>query len=98
MIEPILDLDEALESELVRERDMVVSYEQPEMGEIKQLGFPIKLSRTPAGIHRPAPALGEHTAEVLRGAGYSREEIQALEESGAAKGADAAQREETFLA
>jgi len=35
---------------------------------------------------------------VLRGAGYSREEIQALEESGAAKGADAAQREETFLA
>ena len=32
---------------------------------------------------------------MLRGAGYSPEEIQALEESGAAKGADAAQREET---
>src|SRR6185295_9810822 len=98
MIEPILDLDEALESELVRERQMVVSYEQPEMGEIKQLGFPIKLSRTPAGIDRPAPALGEHTAEVLGDAGYSAEEIEALEESGAAKGPDSAQREETFLA
>ncbi len=98
MIEPVLDLDEALESELVREREMVVSYEQPEMGEIKQLGFPIKLSRTPAEIQRPAPALGEHTAEVLRDAGYSSEEIRALGESGAAKGADAAQREETFLA
>jgi crotonobetainyl-CoA:carnitine CoA-transferase CaiB-like acyl-CoA transferase len=98
MIEPILDLDEALESELVREREMVVSYEQPEMGEIQQLGFPIKLSRTPAGIHRPAPALGEHTAEILGDSGYSAEEIQALEESGAAKGPDTAQREETFLA
>src|SRR5262249_61349682 len=63
MIEPILDLDEALESELVREREMVISYEQPEMGEIKQLGFPIKLSATPASVHRPAPALGEHPAE-----------------------------------
>jgi alpha-methylacyl-CoA racemase len=98
MIEPILELDEALESELVREREMVVSYEQPEMGEVKQLGFPIKLSRTPAGIHRPAPTLGEHTAEVLGEGGYSAEEIQALEESGAAKGPDTSQREEQFLA
>jgi alpha-methylacyl-CoA racemase len=98
MIEPILDLDEALTSELAREREMTVTYEQPLMGQVKQLGFPIKLSRTPASIERPAPALGEHTAEVLGDAGYSAEEIQALEESGAAKGPDAAQREEPFLA
>jgi crotonobetainyl-CoA:carnitine CoA-transferase CaiB-like acyl-CoA transferase len=98
MIEPILDLDEALESQLVREREMTVTYEQPDMGEITQLGFPIKLSRTPASIERPAPALGEHTAEVLADSGYSAEEIQALEESGAAKGPDTAQREEPFLA
>ncbi|HEX3562431.1 MAG TPA: CoA transferase, partial [Solirubrobacterales bacterium] len=98
MIEPILDLDEALESELVREREMTVTYEQPEMGEITQLGFPIKLSRTPASIERPAPALGEHTAEVLADSGYSPDEIQALDESGAAKGPDTAQREEPFLA
>jgi alpha-methylacyl-CoA racemase len=98
MIEPILDLDETLESELVKEREMVVSYEQPGFGEVKQLGFPIKLSRTPASIERPAPALGEHTAELLTEAGYSAEEIQALEESGAAKGPDTAQQEEPFLA
>jgi alpha-methylacyl-CoA racemase len=98
MIEPILDLDEALESELVKERKMVVSYEHPGFGEVKQLGFPIKLSRTPASIERPAPALGEHTAELLTEAGYSADEIQALEESGAAKGPDTAQQEEPFLA
>jgi crotonobetainyl-CoA:carnitine CoA-transferase CaiB-like acyl-CoA transferase len=65
---------------------------------VKQLGFPIKLSRTPAGIDRPAPALGEHTMEVLTAAGYSAEEVEALEESGAAKGPDTAQKEEPFLA
>ena len=86
MIEPILELDEALESELIREREMTIAYEQPELGEVTQLGFPIKLSRTPAGIDRPAPALGEHTVEVLTAAGYSTEEVEALEESGAAKG------------
>jgi alpha-methylacyl-CoA racemase len=98
MIEPVLELDEAFESELVREREMVITYEQPAFGEVKQLGFPIKLSRTPADIHRPAPALGEHTMEVLQEAGYSTEEVQALEESGAAKGPDAEQRQEQFLA
>jgi crotonobetainyl-CoA:carnitine CoA-transferase CaiB-like acyl-CoA transferase len=97
-IEPILDLDEALESELVREREMVITYEQPEFGEVKQLGFPIKLSRTPADVHRPAPALGEHTAEVLADAGYSAEDVQALEEAGAAKGPDATTKQEQFLA
>jgi alpha-methylacyl-CoA racemase len=98
MIEPVLDLDEALESQLVREREMVVSYEQPELGEVRQLGFPIKLSRTPASIERPAPALGEHTHEVLTEGGYSPEEVQALAESGAAKGPDTAQQGEPFLA
>jgi alpha-methylacyl-CoA racemase len=98
MIEPVLELDEALSSELVREREMVISYEQPELGEVKQLGFPVKLSRTPAGVHRPAPALGEHTVEVLQEAGYSADQVQALEESGAAKGSDAAERQEEFLA
>ncbi len=88
MIEPVLDLDQALESDLVREREMTVAYEQPELGEVRQLGFPIKLSRTPAGIERPAPALGEHTVEVLTEAGYSAAEVSALEESGAARGSD----------
>jgi crotonobetainyl-CoA:carnitine CoA-transferase CaiB-like acyl-CoA transferase len=76
----------------------VVSYEQPEMGEIKQLGFPIKLSRTPARIERPAPGLGEHTTEVLTEAGYSAEDVRDLEESGAAKGLDVATKQEPFLA
>jgi crotonobetainyl-CoA:carnitine CoA-transferase CaiB-like acyl-CoA transferase len=77
---------------------MTLAYEQPGLGEVRQLGFPIKLSRTPAGIDRPAPALGEHTMEVLTEAGYSAEEVEALAESGAVKGPDAVQKQEPFLA
>jgi alpha-methylacyl-CoA racemase len=86
MIEPVLDLDEALASELVREREMVVEVDQPELGEIRLLGSPLKLSRTPADPTRPAPALGEHTEEVLRDAGFGEDEITSLLESGAAAG------------
>ena len=68
-LEPILDLDEALESELVRARGMVVELEQPGIGAVKQVGAPVKLSRTPADTSGAAPALGAHTDEVLREAG-----------------------------
>jgi alpha-methylacyl-CoA racemase len=89
-IEPVLDLDEALDSELVRARGMVTEIEQPELGTVRQLGNPVKLSRTPADPTRPAPAFGEHTDEVLAEAGYSAEEIAAMKESGAAAGPAAA--------
>ncbi|MFN8217651.1 MAG: CoA transferase [Solirubrobacterales bacterium] len=89
-IEPVLDLDEALGSELVRAREMVVELDQPEIGPVRLLGNPIKLSRTPGDPSRPAPALGEHTEEVLREAGYSEQEVAALLESGAAAGCDPA--------
>ncbi len=86
-LEPILDLDEALESELVRTREMVVSIDQPGAERpVRLLGTPVKLSRTPGDPHSPGPALGEHTAEVLEGLGYGAEEIAALEESGAVAG------------
>jgi crotonobetainyl-CoA:carnitine CoA-transferase CaiB-like acyl-CoA transferase len=86
MIEPVLDLDEALDSRLVREREMVVEVDQPELGPVRLLGLPIKLSRTPGDDTRPAPALGEHTAAVLREAGFTDDEVGSLIESGAAAG------------
>jgi crotonobetainyl-CoA:carnitine CoA-transferase CaiB-like acyl-CoA transferase len=97
MIEPVLDLDEALRSELVRDRRMVVEVEQPELGAVRLLGVPIKLDRTPGDATRPAPALGEHTEEVLREAGISDEEIGALIESGAAAGPGERAEQGSFL-
>ena len=98
MIEPVLDLDEALDSELVREREMVVELDQPDLGTVRQLGIPIKLSRTPGEVERPAPALGEHTEEVLREAGFGDEEIDSLLSSAAAAGPNEAAQQREFLA
>jgi alpha-methylacyl-CoA racemase len=96
-LEPVLGLDEALESELVRARQMVVELDQPGTDGVKLLGVPVKLSRTPGAPAGPGPSLGEHTDEVLAGLGYSREEIAALKESGAAAG-PRQQAEGRFLA
>ena len=88
-LEPVLELEEALDSELVRAREMLVTLDQPGADKpVRQLGTPIKLDRTPAQPGRtPAPALGEHTDEVLAAAGYSEDEIAQLHESGAIAGA-----------
>ncbi len=86
-LEPVLELDEALDSEITRARKMVVSLTQPGAAqEVRQLGVPVKLSRTPGAPQGPGPGLGEHTREVLEAAGYSAQEIVALEESGAVAG------------
>jgi len=86
-LEPVLDVGEALDSELVRARGMVVEVDQPGAREpVRQLGHPVKFSRTPADATRPGPALGQHTAEVLADLGYTEEQVAALEASGAAAG------------
>jgi alpha-methylacyl-CoA racemase len=98
-LEPVLEIDEALDSELVREREMVVELEQPGVtGGVRQLGVPVKLDRTPGAHNRlPGPALGEHTEEVLRETGLSEQEIAQLLAEGAIAGPDAAQQD-AFLA
>jgi alpha-methylacyl-CoA racemase len=85
-LEPVLGLDEALHSELVRAREMVVELDQPgAQRPVRLLGLPVKMGRTPGDANRaPGPALGEHTREVLAGLGYGDEEIAAMLESGAA--------------
>ncbi|HSI81749.1 MAG TPA: CoA transferase [Solirubrobacterales bacterium] len=96
-IEPVLDLDQALDSELVREREMVVELDQPHVGPVRQLGVPVKMSRTPGTADVPAPALGEHTREVLSEAGFADEEIEAMLASGAVAGPTAGEQA-TFMA
>ena len=99
-LEPVLELDEALDSELVRAREMVVELEQPGVAQpVRQLGIPVKLSRTPGSTARlPGPALGEHTEELLLGAGYTPEQVAAMLSArcgggrGAARGGRRAER------
>jgi crotonobetainyl-CoA:carnitine CoA-transferase CaiB-like acyl-CoA transferase len=68
---PIHDYRQVFEDEHTQAREMEVRLEHPVEGEIRALGIPVKLSDTPGAIRRPAPLLGEHTAEVLEEVGIT---------------------------
>jgi crotonobetainyl-CoA:carnitine CoA-transferase CaiB-like acyl-CoA transferase len=59
-----------------------VEYDHVSEGRVKTPGFPIRFSRTPAGIERGAPQVGEHSREVLLEAGFGRETVDRLVETG----------------
>lgn len=85
-IEPVLEIEEALESDLVRERGMVATVEHPGIGPLRQLASPFKFDGRRPGRAEPAPAFGEHTDAVLRSLGYAEAEIARLHEAGAVAG------------
>ncbi len=62
---PVRYHDEVFNDPHVLDRDMVVEVEHPKAGRQRNIGTPVKLSATPGGVRRPAPVLGEHTAEIL---------------------------------
>jgi alpha-methylacyl-CoA racemase len=97
-LEPVLELDEALSSELVQARGMVVELDQPGAERpVRQLGLPVKLTRTPGDHARlPGPALGEHTEQVLLSAGYSEADVAELLADGAVAGPAGEQQDMTF--
>ena len=77
---PIYDLAHVYDDPQVHARDMLVELEDPQPGTIKHIRVPVKLSHTPGSIRRRAPALGEHSREVLLEAGYSVAEVEGLVE------------------
>ena len=82
---PIYDMEEVYRDPQVRARDMLVELDDPDLGKLKNIGIPVKLSRTPGRIRRRAPSLGEHTREVLLEAGYTAEEVDRLSQAGVVK-------------
>jgi len=62
---PINDYSAALDNEHVRHRQAVIEIDHPVEGIFKALGFPAKLSDTPASVRRPPPLLGQHNDEIL---------------------------------
>jgi crotonobetainyl-CoA:carnitine CoA-transferase CaiB-like acyl-CoA transferase len=79
---PVLGLADVFADPQVLAREMLVSLPHPERGTFLTTGLPVKLSETPGAIRRAPPLHGEHTAEVLREAGYADAEIARLAKDG----------------
>lgn len=77
---PILNVQQALDNPWVRDTDRIEALPLPSGDSFRYITPPIRYDdRSPAG---PAPALGEHTDEVLLRAGLTAQEIAHMREQG----------------
>ncbi len=60
-----------------------IDVDHPEVGRMRQVGFPWDFSDTPASWRMEAPKLGQHTGEILKDLGFSEEQIVLMRKSGA---------------
>ncbi len=79
---PVQTLSDLASDPQVLENEYIIDYDHPVMGKKKTVGFPWKLSATPAKLRYPAPQLGQHNEELLLELGYSWDDISGLKEKG----------------
>ncbi len=79
---PVAKLTEVIESPQVREMGWIDEIDHPEHGRFETLGTPFKIYGSDTGVRGAAPALGEHTFDVLSSLGVSGDEISALAADG----------------
>ncbi|MFT7320959.1 CaiB/BaiF CoA transferase family protein [Congregibacter sp.] len=81
---PVLTRTEVLNHPQVQANDLLVEYNHPQAGSIRQTRAPARFSASPTQPLQGAPALGQDTAALLAACGYSADDIQALIDSGVA--------------
>lgn len=82
-VAPVKELAETLADSQVQARQMLLELEDPRYGRVRQVGFPIKFSATPAQVRHLGGPLGADTEAILGELGYSAAEIEGLRQAGA---------------
>lgn len=77
-VAPILDFGEVFNDEHLHAREFFWDGDHPSLGKVRQLGSPMRFSRTPTVRRAAGPVLGSSNREVLGSAGYAGEELDAL--------------------
>ena len=80
---PVLTRSQMIRHPHVQAMAIVEEYGHPQAGRLRQARAAARFSATPPSIRHGAPALGEHTDEVLAEIGYSAGEIADLRAAGA---------------
>lgn len=77
-VSPVLTPQEMTVNPQIKHREMIEEFHHPELGKIKLIANPIKLSGKKFNLRRPAPKLGQHNSEILNelGQSYSKEVIE----------------------
>ena len=79
---PVCNIEQLMAHPFIKGREVLVSYPDEQMGELPMHNVVPRLGGTPGAIRTPAPALGQHTSELLIELGYSEHDIEALAVSG----------------
>jgi len=79
---PVYTYQQILADPHIKARNMVVEIDHPKIGRMKSLGIPVKSTGELLAIRQPAPWLGQHSSEALKGIGYGDAEVNALFEAG----------------
>ena len=62
---PVLTRRELLSDPQVAANGLIVEFDQPNLGRVRQARPAARFDRTPSRVPGPAPALGEHTRDIL---------------------------------
>jgi crotonobetainyl-CoA:carnitine CoA-transferase CaiB-like acyl-CoA transferase len=79
---PVYDIDQFMADSHVIAREILVDLPDAEIGHLPMHNVIPRLSDTPGRLRRPAPALGEHTAEILGSLGFDGATLDGLAREG----------------